>query len=191
VSEGDSLQSWIRSSAYVQIRGSSTDKSYSIRLQYADSNGVSTFEHQAIKLEGNSTHLVHLDTTTVRKDSIVIYIDRGNTGRTNDSLRIVNTYTSVGPHLVDAIPRGFDLAQNYPNPFNPATTIRFSLPHRKYVNLSVYNTLGQLVLTLVNGNFDAGYHDVKFDASQMASGIYFYRLSAGSFISTKKMVLLK
>jgi hypothetical protein len=85
----------------------------------------------------------------------------------------------------------FSLDQNYPNPFNPGTMISYSLPERTNVSLAVFNSLGQQVANLVNGESEAGYHDVQFNASNLASGIYFYRLQAGSFVQTHKMMLLK
>jgi photosystem II stability/assembly factor-like uncharacterized protein len=87
--------------------------------------------------------------------------------------------------------QGFDLTQNYPNPFNPSTTIRYGLPQRSHVLLTVFNTLGQQVATLVQQEEEAGYHDVRFDASGLSSGVYFYRLTAGSFVQTRKLLLLK
>ena len=88
-------------------------------------------------------------------------------------------------------PASFSLSQNFPDPFNPSTQIDFSLPQQSNVQLKVYNTLGQLVTTLVNGNLSAGSHSVTFDARNLASGLYIYRLSAGNFTSVKKMLLLK
>jgi thermitase len=88
-------------------------------------------------------------------------------------------------------PATFELAEGYPNPFNPSTTIRYGLPERTYVSLSVFNTLGQKVASLVQGEQDAGYHEVKFDGSRLASGIYFYRLTVGTFVETKKLLLLR
>ena len=84
-----------------------------------------------------------------------------------------------------------NLAQNYPNPFNPTTTIQYSMPRRAAVTLIVYNTLGQQVAVLVNGSEGAGYHEVKFDGSGLASGVYFYRLQAGNFVQTKELLLLR
>jgi hypothetical protein len=87
--------------------------------------------------------------------------------------------------------RGFGLNQNYPNPFNPTTMIQYTLPSRSYVTLSVFNTLGQIVRELVNGDRDAGIQRVRFDASGLSSGVYFYRLRAGDFVSTRRLLLLQ
>jgi hypothetical protein len=97
--------------------------------------------------------------------------------------------TAVQNHSTN--PRSFSLFQNYPNPFNPTTTIQFSTSKLSIVNLKVFDLLGREVTTLANGEFAAGMHEVSFDASKFASGIYFYRIQAGSFTATKKLVLLK
>ena len=89
------------------------------------------------------------------------------------------------------IPDKFALEQNYPNPFNPSTTIRFSIPNEVQVNLSVYNILGEKVKDLKNEFMKPGYYEVKYDVTALASGVYFYRIKAGDFVSTKKMILLK
>ena len=88
-------------------------------------------------------------------------------------------------------PLAYELAQNYPNPFNPTTKIEYSIPALSKVELRIYNVVGQEVATLVNEVQQAGLHHVKFDGMNLASGMYFYRLTAGDFVSVKKMVLLK
>jgi hypothetical protein len=88
-------------------------------------------------------------------------------------------------------PMAFTLHQNYPNPFNPSTDIRFDLPQTSRVTLDIYDVMGQKVASLVHQNMEAGSHQVTFNGSGLASGVYFYRISAGSFTDMKKMVLMK
>ncbi len=99
--------------------------------------------------------------------------------------------TGTGESSVVRAPDEVTLNQNYPNPFNPSTTIRYGLPGRTTVSLIVYNALGQAVATLVNGEQETGYHEVRFDGSNLASGIYFCRLKAGQSIRTNKILLLR
>jgi hypothetical protein len=115
------------------------------------------------------------------------------------------TYTPVYRTTVgvedgpDGLPTVFSLEKNYPNPFNPSTTIRYGLPRTSEVSLEVYNTLGQRVCTLVQEKKEAGYHEVKFDATRLSSGVYFCRLTArpfgerqaANFVATDRLILLK
>ena len=112
----------------------------------------------------------------------------GGEGRISltDALPIANENEGIA-----GIPNTYALEQNYPNPFNPTTQINFSLPEAAQVQLNVYNMLGQKVATVMQQRLDAGYHTVQFDAANLASGMYIYRLQAGSYISTKKMMLIK
>ncbi len=89
------------------------------------------------------------------------------------------------------LPTEFSLSQNYPNPFNPSTEIDFALPSNSNVSLKVFNSLGEEVAELVNREMTVGYHSVNFDASNLSSGIYFYRINVGSFVQTNKMILVK
>jgi hypothetical protein len=96
----------------------------------------------------------------------------------------------------DLLPKEFELSQNYPNPFNPTTVIDYALPTKADVNISIYNILGQRITTLVSGEKPAGYHSTVWngttaDGSPAASGIYFYKIQAGEFNNTKKLMLLK
>jgi hypothetical protein len=89
------------------------------------------------------------------------------------------------------LPHKLQLLQNYPNPFNPSTTIGYALPQGSYVTLTVFNTLGQQVATLINETRGAGYHNVQFNGTGFASGVYFYRLRAGDYVVTKRLILLR
>ena len=99
--------------------------------------------------------------------------------------------TTVEYNTTPRLPSKVRLEQNYPNPFNPSTTIQYSLPLRSRVTLSAFNTLGQLIATLVDGTEEAGYHEARFDATGLASGVYFYRLRAGEYEETKKLIILR
>jgi len=104
---------------------------------------------------------------------------------------LINKLMVSGSGIGDMIPDVFALEQNYPNPFNPSTTIKFAVPQDSRVNLVVFNILGEKVAKLINQEMKAGYHQIEFDASHYASGVYFYSITAGDFVETKKMVLMK
>ncbi|MFO7446478.1 MAG: YCF48-related protein [Ignavibacteriaceae bacterium] len=91
----------------------------------------------------------------------------------------------------DNKPDVFYLLQNFPNPFNPATTISYQIPQAQFVTLKIYDVLGREIITLVNDEKPAGSYEVKFDGSMLSSGVYFYRLEAGGYVDTKKLLLLK
>jgi hypothetical protein len=99
--------------------------------------------------------------------------------------------TIVGIEDQSELPKVYTLYPAYPNPFNPATTISFDLPKSSKVTLKVFNILGEEVATLVSDRLSAGSHSYKWDASSLASGVYMYRLQAGNYVETKKMVLMK
>lgn len=97
----------------------------------------------------------------------------------------------VGIPNISGVPSTFELRQNYPNPFNPVTSIEFDLPRNEFVKLTVYNSIGQEVAVLVNSSMEAGSHKISFDASNLPSGIYIYKITAGDFTKTRKMSLVK
>ncbi len=99
--------------------------------------------------------------------------------------------TAVKPADSVPVPTHYSLSQNFPNPFNPSTTITYSLPREGHVRLVVYNVLGQRVMTLVDSEQASGTHDVIFNGSDLASGVYFYKLTAGPRILTNKMMMIK
>jgi len=117
---------------------------------------------------------------------------------TTTALKLYKVKVDRGDHfngLEEAIaaqlPKAYALKQNYPNPFNPTTNIRFDLPKDSDVNLVVYDLMGREVAKLVNGPMNAGYYTINFNAANLPSGVYIYRLKAGDFVSTKKLMLLK
>ena len=93
--------------------------------------------------------------------------------------------------VVVGAPKQFSLGQNFPNPFNPTTMIPFDLPEKSKIKLTLYNLLGEAVEVILNGEFRAGHHQVPFNASRLAAGLYFYKLEAKDFIAMKKFLILK
>lgn len=100
-------------------------------------------------------------------------------------------YFDLALYVLISKPQVFSLGQNYPNPSNPKSNIDFQLPEKTLINISVYNLLGQLVATLVNQEKDAGIYTVVFDGSNVSSGTYIYRITAGTFTEVKKMLIVK
>ena len=106
-----------------------------------------------------------------------------------DDLAMEGTATDVKTD--NAIPASFELKQNFPNPFNPSTDIEYSVPFKSNVKISVFNLIGQKVADILNEVKEAGSYKAHFNAGNLTSGVYFYKLEAGSFVSTKKMILTK
>ncbi|MEW6194312.1 MAG: LamG-like jellyroll fold domain-containing protein [Bacteroidota bacterium] len=148
---------------------------------------------------------VHIDKNVYFKGSIIgkdIHVDQKsvlNYHDTNTGILAKVTSDFTSENFLDesvaveneSLPENFSLKQNYPNPFNPATTISFQLPESGFVTLKVYDILGNEIKTLINNDLGAGYYNVDFDGSNLASGIYIYRLTAGKFTHSNKMILSK
>ncbi|MGB6120949.1 MAG: T9SS type A sorting domain-containing protein, partial [Bacteroidota bacterium] len=137
-----------------------------------------------LKATTGRRYLVRIDTLTGEGRVLQKLGDEGLVAiaMRNDTLRVVGV-SGDGFNL----PEEYALYQNYPNPFNPTTTIEFALPQSSDVSLRVFNVLGEEVTTLVDTEMGAGVHRVMWDASGMASGVYLYRLSAGNYVTTKKL----
>ncbi len=114
-------------------------------------------------------------------------------GTTNGGLAVYNKggVVSVKENGNNVSPSKYLLYQNYPNPFNPSTTISYSISKSGFVQLRVYDMLGQEVANLVNKKQSAGNYKIEFNASSLTSGVYFYRIQAGNFVETKKLIVLK
>lgn len=108
-----------------------------------------------------------------------------------DDIRLDKAPVDTHAEQEGALPDGFDLKQNYPNPFNPSTRIAFQLPESSSVTIELYDVTGQLVTTLINDYMDAGYHEVTFDGTHLASGMYLYRMMARDFVQTRKLMIIR
>ena len=124
-------------------------------------------------------------------ESLIGYSDNSSTKSYAGFWYTYNESLTTNVQDQNFVPSEFKLEQNYPNPFNPVTTINFSLPERSMVTLKVYNIVGEDVAILINEEREAGIHSVNFDANRLSSGVYFYKIQAGSYTSTKKMLLIK
>ncbi len=136
---------------------------------------------------------------TVSEDLGVCFLSRENEYTAGFGIGIEEINPELSVSGIENLPAEFSLSQNYPNPFNPVTTIKYSIPESPLsggvrgglVTLKIYDILGREVATLVNKQQSAGNYEVKFDASNLASGIYLYKLQAGEFSSVKKLILMK
>ena len=121
-----------------------------------------------------------------------VYVTGGSDNLGNTDFVTIKYSSTIGIEPISTeIPGRFLLEQNYPNPFNPATKIKFNLPENGYVNRTIFDNSGRLIKNVVNENLSPGIYEVDFNASGLASGTYFYRLTANNFTETKKMILIK
>ncbi|HSW55541.1 MAG TPA: SBBP repeat-containing protein [Ignavibacteriaceae bacterium] len=188
--QNDSIKIENPDSNKVKLISYGSSKDYDIELNYVTENGLGRFGDFNIQLSVNTSHTFVPDWTNLTNSQLMVLVDVGNDGTIDDTLYISNT-VDVEDQGSLITPDSYNLAQNYPNPFNPVTTIQYSIPLRSSVTLKVYDVLGNEIATLVNEEKDRGVYSVIFDASQLASGIYLYRIQAGSYVETKKMILLR
>lgn len=166
----------------------------------------SRYEFQFSTLEADTGKMICIDSVTTPLaawewvagvDLVVPTYDNGLGGLGTRCWTVTDsTTTAISPLSDLGIPADFALEQNYPNPFNPTTNIRFDVPRRTNVNISIFNVLGQKVRNLVNQDFAPGTYEVDWDGesdggSRVASGIYFYRFTAEDVVKTRKMLMLK
>jgi hypothetical protein len=160
-----------------------------IDIYKADLNGGKPSAYQwlgSTTVGGNSVFSYEITDPTVEAVSLVATTALGN----SSGFAFLQLLTDVEKEN-DEIPSEFSLKQNYPNPFNPFTTISFSISNEEFVMLKVFNSLGEEVAELVNEIKPAGNYSVPFNAGQLPSGIYFYKIAAGNFFQTRKMMLVK
>jgi len=125
------------------------------------------------------------------EDEVTAYVTISGPHMNDVTVLVDISFFYDGAEEVAGVPQAYALHQNYPNPFNPSTEIKFDLVQPQSVKLVVFNTLGQEVVRLVDAPMQAGYHVVTFDASTLASGVYFYRIETEAFTSMKKMIMVK
>ena len=145
--------------------------------------------HCAVLLDGEESWLVHHAYDAEANGIPTLRIEK--LVWDEDNWPVVENTTAVSEEKPSSTPGAFALYQNYPNPFNPATNIRFRIAESGMVTLKVYDVLGREVSTLVEGYKSAGEYKIEFNALSLPSGVYFYRIQAGDFIDTKKLILLK
>lgn len=186
----------------VQPPNNAQNQLTSLRLKWNRVSGASLYRLQLASDLSFVQGSVILDSTLTDTSRIVSglandiihfwRVNASNVAGTSDWSGIWTFRTSVtAVEEIKTIPTEYSIAQNFPNPWNPSTTIRYGLPQRSPVSLTVFNTLGQLVANLVQGEQEAGVHEVRLDGSRLASGVYLYRIEAGNFVDTKKLLLLR
>lgn len=192
---GDSVHVTLRDDLTIQILNMGRQKSYDLRVtQLPENERKRHMDVPGLTLHQNSRLLLQTGRNLFLSDSLRIFIDNNLDGVFNDSLfviGVISTSADAGLQQERELPREFGLMQNYPNPFNASTTIPFELPETAQIRLDLYNILGQRVATLEQGVFEAGRHTVILDGSRLSSGIYVYRLQAGSFSQSRTLLIVK
>ncbi|MBS1518012.1 MAG: SBBP repeat-containing protein, partial [Bacteroidetes bacterium] len=173
------------------LKSTGSSKTYTLKLNYIDSSGNKSFYNPSVFLPLNSTHIISPVWDSIKTKPVKIYVDLGNNGTIDDTVFISDTVLTKINNTNNEIPGNYKLYQNYPNPFNPSTMIKYEIKIDGLVTLKVYNILGTEVASLVNEVKQAGRYEAEFNGSNLGSGIYYYRLQAGDFVETKRMVLLK
>jgi hypothetical protein len=157
-----------------------------------ETNFDSTTQQGFLKGEPVAVEYIGNDFKSVTISFPLYYMDQADAKELMEFI-LTNKFDEVMPVVNEEskIPDEYNLEQNFPNPFNPSTTIRYSLPEDSYVTLRIYNLLGEEVSTLINTQQKAGRYEINFDASQLASGVYIYRLEAANYTASKKLMLMK
>jgi hypothetical protein len=177
-------QSWNGSgwtNTYVYTATYNSDNTYATELEQYYTGGVLSDEY-GYSYTYDSNGNVATETDQVWNGSVLV-----NSYRYTYSYNLVTTGIAGNKNT----PTKFELSQNYPNPFNPTTTINFSVPASSFVTIKVYDILGREIASLVNEQKAAGSYDVQFNGNNLSSGVYLYRMQAGSFVQTRKLMLMK
>ena len=196
IEPGDSTGFSKTNSTGLKIQNYGNSKTYDFTFALAGEYLEDDFEYHDVSLPANGAHHIVPSLEDLMDSHLKILIDYDNDGVVDDSTYVTESSSDVDDTGYGNLPSKFMLYQNYPNPFNPITEIKFALPEKSQVKLEIFNILGQVVTTLADREFSAGNHSLTWNGLDendlpVSSGIYMYRLSAGDYIATKKMMLLK
>ncbi|TVQ74347.1 MAG: T9SS C-terminal target domain-containing protein [Balneolaceae bacterium] len=195
VPNGDSLHFTVDNQRTLQLLNMGSAKQYQLEVTFMpDDRKAGTVIYDDIIIAGNARHRLVPPWDDIDAEPMRILIDSNLDGVFDDSVSVDGEYATDafrGLEEIGDVPSEYALFQNYPNPFNAQTTIRFHVPETVDARLDLYNILGQHVAGVHHGTVPAGSHEVVFDASRLASGVYIYRMQAGGFIQTRKMMLMK
>ena len=163
----------------------------SVKIELSINNGTSwSTITDSTASTGIYSWLVNASQTSNQALIRISDLTNENISDQSDNIFIIDIAPAVDEEF-SGIPDSYKLLQNYPNPFNPSTTIYYGLPEESSVKITIYDVLGNKVMVYSEDKQEAGFHKIKFDATELPSGIYFYQLQAGDFVETKKMVLMK
>jgi Secretion system C-terminal sorting domain len=162
-------------------------------------DGGMTFTNELVSSDQSTTNIPgsnvrfgdYIDIDYVGANVVPVWTDERAGGVNMDIFTSEITDVLAADPVTGNVPTEFSLSQNYPNPFNPSTTISFALPEDSYINLELYNSLGQLLKVIAKGEFSRGIHKINFSAGSLPSGVYFYKLITGGFTETRSMILIK
>jgi hypothetical protein len=193
LSEDDSVRFSVDAERQLRLQNQGSDKTYDLHLELGTVDGHTIFLSREVSLGSGAIHHTAVDWNAFGTGPVRIKIDMDGDGTIDMHVDLENEYISVDLDNTGAseIPKSFALSQNYPNPFNPTTTISYALPRSLAVELTVVDLLGRKVRVLEEGTMPAGNHRMTFDAIDLPSGVYFYRLEAGDFVETRSMVIVK
>jgi hypothetical protein len=170
------------------------DQVFGLAINFHDNDGAgraASVMWAAVMLDAVWNTPKYLGTVKFLGDNKLQFIPSNNMTGVYNVIPYDGRDTTVSVEKAPGIPTEFSLSQNYPNPFNPSTSIEFAIPTQSMVELEVYNLLGERIALLISEELPAGFYKTSFSGSTLPSGIYFYRIKAGSFVETKKLMLLK